>query len=356
MFDRSLLKIKRDSKYNFDKSSYLRLDANERVIPFSKKDLNFIKKKIYDSEIQSYPSYRLPVVKIISKKEKVKADQISITPGADTVLKYVFEIISKKKGEVLSIYPTYGMIDIYCKIYKKKHRKVLENNLEKFSNSKTYNNISLVYIAYPNSPSGKIIPKDTILKIAKYSKKKQILFVIDEAYIEYSKFNSLKNLIKKNKNILIIRTYSKFYGLAGLRIGHIMADTKIISAINSVRPPHDISNLSLNILKYFLLKKNDNYLNEINKSKIFIKNYAKKHNIYIYLTEANFFHIFLDKKKILIALDYLKKNKILVKSNYLNFSNFLYKGPTNTIRVSIGSIDQMKLFFKKLQNVLEKKI
>ena len=110
MFDRSLLKIKRDSKYNFDKSSYLRLDANERVIPFSKKDLNFIKKKIYDSEIQSYPSYRLPVVKIISKKEKVKADQISITPGADTVLKYVFEAVVTHLRHFLTHSPTHAFL------------------------------------------------------------------------------------------------------------------------------------------------------------------------------------------------------------------------------------------------------
>ncbi len=354
MFDKRLLKIDRDSKYDFNKSNYLRLDANERVIPFSKKDISFIKNKINNYYIQSYPTYRFSVAQILSKKEKINIDQITITPGADAVLKYIFEIISKKKGNILSVYPTYGMIDVYSKIYNRKHIKISEQNLEKFLLKKNYKNIALVYIANPNSPSGKIISKDIILEIAKNSKKRNILFVIDEAYIEYSKNKSLKNLIKKNNNIIIIRTYSKFYGIAGLRIGHIMANKKIIKAINSIRPPHDISNLSLSILNYFLTKKKDTYIKDINKSKKFIINFCRKNKIEIFMTEANFFHIFLEKQIILPIIKYMKKNKILVKSNYLNFSNVSYLGPKNTIRVSIGSIRQMKLFFNKLKKILIK--
>ena len=351
MFDNRFLKIPRDSKYNFDKNKFLRLDANERIIPFSNIDYKFIKRSITSYNLQAYPTNRETVVKLIGKREKISINQISITPGADSVLKYVFELISHKKGGVLSVYPTYGMIDVYCKIYKKKHKKIYENELNSFIDKKNYSNISLVYIAYPNSPSGKIIPKNIILNIAKICKQKKILFVIDEAYIEYSKYASLKSLIKKNDNILIIRTYSKFFGLAGLRIGHIMCNKKIIQAINSIRPPHDISNLSLKILEYFLKKKKDTYLNEFYKSKKYIKDYCTQKKLKFFLTEANFFHIFFNKleiKKILIGL---KKNNILAKSNYLNFSNTLYKGPKNTVRITIGSIKQMKFFFNTLNKI-----
>ena len=351
MFNNRFLKIPRDSKYNFDKSKFLRLDANERIIPFSNTDHKFLKKSITNYNLQAYPTNRETVMQLIGKKEKISINQISITPGADSVLKYVFELISHNKGDVLSVYPTYGMIDVYCKIYKKKHNKIYENNLNKFLIKKNYSNISLVYIAYPKSPSGKIIPKNIILGIAKIKKKKKILFVIDEAYIEYSKYDSLKSLIKNNNNILIIRTYSKFFGLAGLRIGHIMCSKKIIQAINSIRPPHDISNLSLKILEYFLKKKKDTYLNDFYKSKKYIKDYCARKKFNFILTEANFFHIFFDEIKIKKILIGLKKNNILAKSNYLNFSNTLYKGPKNTVRVTIGSIKQMKLFFNTLNKI-----
>ena len=352
MFNKRFFKIKRDSSYNFEKKNFLRLDANERTIPFTSTDLKMIKKSINDYVIQAYPTNRAIVTKLISKKEKVTIEKICVTPGADTVLKYVFELISQDKGNVLSVYPTYGMIDVYCKIYQKKHIKILESNLQDFLIKKNYSNISLVYIAYPNSPSGKIIPKNIILNIAKICKQKKILFVIDEAYIEYSKYSSLKSMINNNNNILIIRTYSKFFGFAGLRIGHIMADKKIIQAINSVRPPHDISNLSLKIIEYFLRKKKDSYLTEYNKSKKYIKNYCELNDLKCILTEANFFHIIFDIKNIKKILLGMKKSGILVKSNYLNFSNTLYKGPKNTIRVSIGSINQMKLFFKNLYKII----
>ena len=352
MFDRRFLKIKRDSSYNFEKKIFLRLDANERIIPFSKTDLSAIKKNINDYIIQSYPTNRDTVTRLICKKEKLPIDKICLTPGADTVLKYIFELISKNKGSILSVYPTYGMIDVYCNIYQKKHIKILENNLQKFLIKKNYLNISLVYIAYPNSPSGKIIPKNIILEIANICKQKKILFVIDEAYIEYSKQVSLKDLVKKYNNILIIRTYSKYFGLAGLRIGHVIGAKNIIQAINSVRPPHDISNLSLKILEYFLQKKKDTYLKEFNKSKEYIQNYCEINSLNHILTEGNFFHIIFDIKTIKKILIGMKKNNILIKSNYLNFSNTLYKGPKNTIRVSIGSINQMKFFFKTLNKII----
>ncbi len=351
MFNSRFLKIPRDSKYNFDKNKFLRLDANERIIPFSNIDFRLLKKCITNYSLQAYPTNRETVAKLIAKKEKISIDQVSITPGADSVLKYVFELISHDKGEVLSVYPTYGMIDVYCKIYRKKHNKIYEYNLDSFLIKKNYSNISLVYIAYPNSPSGKIISKNIILNIAKICKEKKILFVIDEAYIEYSKYDSLKDLLKKNNNILIIRTYSKFFGLAGLRIGHIMCSKEIIQAINSIRPPHDISNLSLKILEYFLKKKKDTYLSEFNKSKKYIKDYCLRKKFNFVLTEANFFHIFFDESKIKKVLLGLKKSNILAKSNYLNFSNTLYKGPKNTVRVTIGSVKQMKFFFNTLNKI-----
>lgn len=352
MYLKKLSKITRDDKYNFDKSQFLRLDANERVIPFSKKDLKFIRSLIDNYTLQSYPTNRREVLNIISKKENISSSKISITPGADTVLKYIFELISNNKGEVLSIYPTYGMIDVYCNIYGKKHYKINEQQLYKFSNIKNYKNISLVYVANPNSPSGKIIPKKIILDIVNITKKKNILFVIDEAYIHYSNSKSLKDLVSNNNNILVIRTFSKYFGLAGVRIGTLISNKFLLKIFNALRPPHDISNLSIQILKYFFLKKKDDYLNKIKQSKIFIKKFCEEKKIEIFITEANFFHIFQEKKKIKLIVNELKKRKILVKSNYINFSNVSYNGPKNTIRVSIGSIAQMKFFFKNYISII----
>ena len=89
MFNSRFLKIPRDSKYNFDKNKFLRLDANERIIPFSNIDFRLLKKCITNYSLQAYPTNRETVAKLIAKKEKISIDQVSITPGADSVLKYV---------------------------------------------------------------------------------------------------------------------------------------------------------------------------------------------------------------------------------------------------------------------------
>ena len=108
-------------------------------------------------------------------------------------------------------------------------------------------------------------------------------------------------------------SFSKSIGLAGLRIGYTISDPLIKSAINSIRPPHDISIFSIKVAEYFLSNKKiwNNYLESINLSKSFINKECKKRNLKFINTEANFFHIFFPKRKILNIIKYLKKKKVI---------------------------------------------
>lgn len=349
-----LSKINRDNNYDFDRSKFLRLDANERIINFSKFEINQIKRKINSYSIQSYPIKRNHVSKLISEKYKIKSDYISLSPGADSVIKYAFEVISELKGNVLSIHPTYGMVDVYAKIYNKKLIKIDEENFDLLKYKKTYKKISLIYLAIPNMPSGKIIPSNILREILKIANNKKILLIIDEAYIDFSNISSHIKLIKNYKNLLVIKTFSKYYGLAGLRIGFFASSKKILNLINTVRPPHDLCSISLEILNFFLKRKNNNYLNQIKQSKKFILKISKKLNFNIEMTEANFFHIFFEKKKIKKIVDLLKQNKILVKSSFSIDRGSPYTGPKNTIRITIGSKKQMEYFFKILNKIIVK--
>ena len=94
-----------------------------------------------------------------------------------------------------SIFPTYGMIEIYAKIYKYNFYKInfnenLRNNIKKLSKKK----VSFIYIANPNQPSGKYVNKSEILNIIRLAKKKNIFIIVDEAYIDFSGFKSISLL------------------------------------------------------------------------------------------------------------------------------------------------------------------
>ena len=349
MYQKHLTKITRTAQYNFDRSSFLRLDANERVIPFSKNILSKLKKIITNNILQSYPINPKKVINLISRKEKLNYKYINIVPGSDSAIKFIFEIFSGKKTKVISIYPTYGMIEVYAKIYKQKLHKIYENKVKNFTVKSMYNNTSFLYIANPNQPSGKIISKNMIVEIIKTARAKKKYVVIDEAYVDFSKQKSCANLISKYDNLILLKTFSKSTGLAGLRIGYIICHPKVSKLINSVRPIFDVSHYSLKVAEYFLLNKRiiDQYLQAIKNSKKFVKKECLKRNLKFLNTEANFFHIFLNKKNVSKIYNFLKKNNILVKSKYSRG----FKVLENSIRMTYGSRNQMKYFFTKFDKI-----
>lgn len=344
MFNKHLKKIDRTSYYNFDRSKYLRLDRNERTIPFNEKVLKDLKNNIFSNTIQSYPMEVDKLKKLISKKEKFNQKYINIVPGTDAAIKYIFEIFAVKNRSIVSIYPTYGMINIYSKVYKYKLIKVNLNkkkfDIQKFFLKKT----PIIYIANPNQPSGQSIDKNNILKIIKKAKQNGTYVVIDEAYIDFSEFKSISKFVKKFKNLVVLKSLSKSFGIAGLRIGYIIAHPRFNRILNTVRPTHDISSFSIKAAEYFMknVKIKNSFLEDIKKAKKYLINECLKRKLNFESTQANFFYILLPSKKIRKIHNFMFKNKILIRSNYLG----AFKDYRNSIRITVGKKEQMTKFFK----------
>ena len=345
MFKSHLEKISRTSSRLHNRKNFLRLDKNERVIPFDQKTIKSIQKLVTNDILQIYPENFDKTLTYISRKEKIDKKFINLVPGADSGIKYLFEVLSYKK-KVISIFPTYGMIEVFAKVYKQELKKVFENEVElKFLNKSYYNDVSFIYIANPNQPSGAIINNKKLIKIIELAKKLKKYIIVDEAYIDFSSQRSLATYVKKYKNLIILKSMSKSIGIAGLRIGYIIADSKINKMINAVRSAGDISSFSLGVLDYFIRRPIlwKQYQKEILLSKKLIEIECKKRRLKYRMTEGNFFYIFFKErfyKKIFLKL---KKNKILVK--------LIIKKNKYNLRITIGSIIQMKKLFR----ILDKK-
>ena len=105
----------------------------------------------------------------------------------------------------------------------------------------------IVFLANPNNPTGTIISKKELLKLRK-KLRSNILLVIDDAYFEYVKdknYSSGMKLFSNSKNVIVTRTFSKIYGLAGLRIGWGYGPKNLIYALNKVKPPFNINRAAL---------------------------------------------------------------------------------------------------------------
>ena len=333
------------------KSRYkkIRLDKNEKNDDFKIEFLNSFKKIIKSHHLSSYPE-TYEAYKSLSKNLKIDKNKILLTNGADGAIENCFKLFTSPNSKIIKINPTYKMVDVYSKIYRTKNLEIgidknLNTDYQKLIGSIS-KKISMVIIANPNSPTGKILTEKEILNILKKTKKYNVPFVIDEAYFEFNNYTSSK-FIKNFSNLIIIRTFSKAFGLAGLRIGYILSNEKMIKKLEQFRPMYETSTigaLAINhILKNSKLVKNN--IKNILRGKSFFEEYLKRKNLSFVESKANFLHVDFGKKK-----NYVKK--ILNKTNILVEDSINSSRYKNFLRITIGPIAIMKKVSKVVSKIM----
>ena len=209
----------------------------------------------------------------------------------------------------------------------------------------------IVFLANPNNPTGTYISKKNLLDLRR-KLRSNILLVVDDAYFEYVKkkdYNSGLELFSKSNNVIVTRTFSKVYGLAGLRIGWGYASKQIIESLKKIKPPFNISRPALfaapaSILDNYWLKKE---IKQVYKwRKIMLK---KLNNMNIETKEgnANFLLINFNKLRInsIKVFNELKKSGILVRK----MNTY---GIKNSLRITIGKANENRKLILKLRKII----
>lgn len=177
------------------------------------------------------------LVKELAKKEGVEPDQIVVTGGSTEGLKATGLTYGIQGGEVISPDPTYLSLISYAEQFGAYINRVplnedLEHDLDEME-KRVNHQTRLVFVCNPNNPTGTIIPADRIRDFCWTLSKRTMVFS-DEAYadfIEEKNYPSMVSLVKEGANLIVSRTFSKVYGLAGLRIGYLIARPDIAHRI-----------------------------------------------------------------------------------------------------------------------------
>ena len=290
----------------------IKLSANESALgpsPRAIKEYNKISKNF-----KRYPDTNGNSLKnVIAKKFKLDRNRIILGSGSDQIFELICRTYIKKGDEV--IVPRYSFI-IYRLYSKSNGAKIIyskENNFKvsvKDILSKVTKKTKVVFLANPNNPTGTFINKIELKNLRK-KLRNDILLVIDDAYFEYVQqrdYSSGLKLFSKYKNVLITRTFSKIYGLAGLRVGWGYASKEIINILNQIKPPFNINRPALFAASAAV--KDSNWLKKeikhINKwSKIFFDTF-KKMKIETNESKVNFLLVNFDRVNI-------SSNKVLQK-------------------------------------------
>ena len=331
----------------------IKLSANESALGVSPKAKKILQNK--ELVISEYPDSKAKNLrKEISKKYKCDLDRIICGAGSDEIIQMICQLYLKPSDEVIVPQYSFLMYRIYAQIVgakvvfsKEKNFKVSINEILKKVTKKT----KLVFIANPNNPTGTYLSKIELIKLRK-KLNKNILLVLDDAYFEYMKnkdYKSSLDLFKNTNNVVVIRTFSKIYGLASLRVGWGYAPKKIINAMNLIKPPFNVNQIAQ--LAAVEALKDKSFINRsINHNIIFankIKKFLEKFKILSNDVTANFLLLNFDKCK--YSANYVFK-KLQLKGIILRSTQDGYK-IKNKLRLTIGSKKQNNRFIEVITDI-----
>lgn len=326
----------------------LRLDFNENPVGCSPKVIEMLK-SITREDLAIYPEYNKLKEKIATHFN-VGKNQLILTNGVDEGIKLMIDTYISPEDEVLFPIPTFSMFEIYASITGCQITKVLYNSDLSFPAERLIEKISnrtqLIILANPNNPTGSIIKQEDIIRILKIAEEKGILVLLDEAYYDFYGKTYLP-LIDKYSNLVVSRTFSKAYGLAGLRIGVLFSNPTIVSSFKKVLSPYSVNNLAAMAARVALddIEYVKNFSKMIKDNRSYLKNKLEQIQLKVYPSKTNF-----------LVTDF--GNACNYVYNKLREKNILVRNRTdyplleNCLRLGIGTKEQCNKLIKAIENIL----
>lgn len=329
----------------------IKLASNENPLGPSPYAIEALQKAV--SKINSYPdSNCFYLKKDLAGYVGCEEENLIIGNGSDELLKLIAETFLNPGDEVIFAQPTFSEYEFVSKIMEVNCIAVpvkedFSHNLEAMA-KKIGPKTKLIFICNPNNPTGTIV-RDQELKAFLRNIPPNILVVLDEAYYEYvtdPEYPNSLELVRQGKNVIILRTFSKIFGLAGLRIGYGIARPEIVAYINRVKEPFNVNLLAQEAARVSL--KDREHLKRSKELVIQGKNYLYKTFDKLGLeyvpTQANFIfvNVFRDSKEVFTAL--LREGAIVRTGDIFDYPTYL--------RITIGTPGENEHLATALEKVL----
>lgn len=232
----------------------VRLDRNERPHPWPTEVWEELRKTITPDLIMSYPELE-PLYKKLAEVLNIKRERLLLSHGSDAALKSIFEIYIDSGDEAVLVTPSYAMYPVYALMVGAKpvevgYEKDLSLPFEKIVDAISART-KIVCLPNPNQPIERVFTRDELKTMMKLSREKDFIFVVDEAY-HYFYPETVVGDIDDNPNLIVTRSFSKAFGIAGLRAGLLISNEERISDLKKVKPISEINNVAAALIEFFL--------------------------------------------------------------------------------------------------------
>jgi histidinol-phosphate aminotransferase len=330
---------------------FLKLDANENFMLNKRFISQIALQAAKDTDLREYPLKQFEeLYRQLAKYTGIDKKYLAVGNGSDQIIELILSTIGK--GQRVNVFtPTFSYFINRCELHGLTVNRVSlnkkDNTLNKEEFLQTAKQCDIVYICSPNNPTGNQFDKQSILEIIEVLKDKLIL--IDEAYVEFANYSLTPYASAKYDNVIILRTLSKAFGLAGARVGYFVSNKRFAEIFRStIQSPYPLNTLSLTIAASVLSQ--SSYIKQTIKMikaerKRVFDQLVRFNGIKVFHSDANF--IFLESyEKYNTILKSLKKAKLVVKA----FGDI--DDRKGCIRVTIGTKNMNNKFLKSIENAV----
>ncbi len=285
---------------------------------------------------------------VIAKLKRINREQIFLGNGSDEAIDLIFRAFCEPGSDnVVSIDPTYGMYQVAAEINNIKLNKVpllpdFSLDTEAILHAIDINT-KLIWLCSPNNPSGNCFKRKDLEKLLEEF---DGLVVLDEAYIEFARGKSMLPFLEQHPNLIILQTFSKAWGMAGLRLGMAFASPEIVKVLTAIKYPYNLNILTQNKAIELISEnsaKIDQWIELLIREREALSEKLKAFNFvkHIYPSEANFLLVKTDDPKGIY--NHLVNQKIIIRDR----SNVtLCEG---CLRITVGSPDENSKLIEALK-------
>ena len=318
------------------------LNANESAFPTPKEIIELIKNELDNIDLRRYPDTdNLVIREALAKNYNCNIENITCGVGSDQMLDCIFRSLIEDEY-ILACNPTFSMYKEYASYTNGKFididfKEGFIYDTEKILEAISKYNPKLIIICSPNNPTGSIMEKSDLELIIN---KTSGVVLLDEAYAEFYKSNY--DLALKYDNVIVLKTFSKAYALAGIRLGYAISSVDLIDTINVVKPPYNLSTLSQVIASIAINNKElyDENIKKIVKLKDELYNSLCELNLNPNKSYSNFIFVKLNDK----IYNHLLDNKIYIRK--LKYNN------ESWYRINTGTKEENDILIKTIKEAL----
>ncbi len=334
-------------KFHDERTDVLRLDMNENPEGLPRQFFDSVMAKITPEYIATYPE-KDRLVRLLAEHNGLMRENISVTAGSDEAMRLVFQCFGEQGKKLLTVTPTFEMYDVYAKMFGMKHETIeykadftvdITDILQAVDEE-----TGIVILLNPNSPIGSTYDEAAVRKVVEQAASAGAIVMVDEAY-HYFYEPTFMPLMKEYDNLLVLRTFSKVFSMAGLRIGYVAGDAALIEFIEKAESTFNVNNIAILFAEEVIRNRGltDDLINTEREGRQWLAARLQEAGYKTLAREGNYV-LFLPRKDSQVVVKELKEKGVWVR----DYGRGILKG---WIRVSTGARSCMERFWEALQEV-----